>query len=92
MPTPSDSEPSNSDEGPITFSELDRLCDLDPLSLTIENLDRLIAGMRAYRANALGKGKATKFSDEAGITIDIKRIAKSVKLEPEKVEPIGRRL
>lgn len=81
---------SNSETGseaeaePLTFSELDRLCDLDPLELTKDNLDRLIAGMRAYRANALSKGgKATKFSDEAGITIDVKRIAASVKLTPE---------
>ena len=81
-----------SEDDPITFSELDRLCDLDPLSLTVENLDRLIAGMRAYRANALAKGKATKFSDEAGITIDVKRIAKSVNLAPTVVEKIERRI
>lgn len=85
MPTASNSESGNEPEAePITFSELDRLCDLDPLNLTKENLDKLIAGMRAYRANALAKGgKATKFSDEAGITIDVKRIAASVKLTPE---------
>ena len=57
----------------ITFSELDKLCDLDPLQLTTHDLDRLIQGMRAYRANALGK--ATKFSDEAGIGADKIRAA-----------------
>lgn len=78
----------------ITFSELDRLCDLDPLGLTVENLDRLIAGMRAYRANALAKGKATKFSDEAGISIDIKAMQAAVgqTLGKPKVEPIKRRI
>ena len=77
---------------PITFSELDRLCDLDPLHLTVENLDKLIAGMRAYRANALSKGKATKFSDEAGIdAADIlKKFKASGVMKP--VEKIGRRL
>ena len=68
----------------ITFAELDMLCDLDPLNLTVENLDRLILGMRAYRANAMAKGsKATKFSDEAGISIDIK--AMSVKMREGRV-------
>lgn len=80
----------NSD--PITFSELDKLCDLDPLHLTIENLDRLIAGIRAYRANARAQGKATKFSDEAGITLDITKIAKSMNLSKAPTEKIGRRL
>ena len=78
----------------ITFSELDRLCDLDPLNLTVENLDRLIAGMRAYRANAMSKGKATKFSDEAGIAIDIKSMTAKLgeQLGRPKAEPIKRRI
>jgi len=79
-------------ECPITFSELDRLCDLDPLHLTVENLDRLIAGMRAYRANALGKGKATKFSDEAGIGAEKIRAAMKTMGVMKPVEKIGRRL
>lgn len=80
------------DDSPLTFSELDRLCDLDPLSLTVENLDRLILGMRAYRANALGKGKAAKFSDESGLGAkDIREaLQKSGAMKP--VEKIGRRL
>lgn len=78
----------------ITFAELDRLCDLDPLGLTVENLDRLIAGMRAYRANALAKGKATKFSDEAGIAVDLKAMQAKFgeALGKPKVEPIKRRI
>lgn len=80
-----------SDE-PLTFSELDRLCDLDPLELTDENLDRLIAGMRAYRANALGKGKATKFSDEAGIgAVEIKAALQKLGVS-KPVEKITRRI
>lgn len=77
-------------EDPITFSELDRLADLDPLSLTNENLDRLIAGMRAYRANALGKGgKATKFSDESGITaVDLMKLVKKDKAPAPKMRRI----
>ncbi len=80
------------DDDPLTFSELDRLCDLDPLSLTVENLDRLIAGMRAYRANALGKGKATKFSDVSGLSaVDIRAaLQKTGALKP--VEKVERRL
>lgn len=83
-----------SEQSDITFSELDRLCDLDPLSLTVENLDRLIAGMRAYRANAMAKGKATRFSDEAGIAIDIKSITAKLgeQLGRPKAEPIKRRI
>lgn len=77
---------------PITFSELDRLCDLDPLSLSAQDLDRLIAGMRAYRANALGKGKATKFSDEAGISADHIRAALKRVEVMKPVEKIGRRI
>lgn len=80
------------EDAPITFSELDRLCDLDPLSLTVTNLDKLIAGMRAYRANALGKGKATRFSDEAGIGADKIRAALKKVGTIAPVEKIGRRL
>lgn len=81
-------------ETDITFSELDRLCDLDPLHLTVENLDRLIAGMRAYRANALSKGKATRFSDEAGIAIDMKAMSAKLgeQLGRPKADPIKRRI
>lgn len=84
----------STDSEPLTFSELDLLCDLDPLSLTVENLDRLIAGMRAYRANALSKGKATRFSDEAGISIDVKAMGTKLgeMLGKAKAEPIKRRI
>lgn len=84
-----------STETDITFAELDRLCDLDPCDLTVENLDRLIEGMRAYRANALAKGnKATKFSDEAGITIDVKAMSASMREKQglPKVQPLKRRI
>ena len=57
-------------EEPITFAELDRLCDLDPLQLSKTDLDKLILGMRAYRQNALAKGKPTKFSDESGVGVE----------------------
>lgn len=78
----------------ITFAELDRLCDLDPCNLTVENLDRLIEGMRAYRANALAKGKATKFSDEAGITIDVKAMSAAMREKAglPKAQPLKRRV
>lgn len=81
-------------ETDITFSELDRLCDLDPLSLTKENLDRLIAGMRAYRANALARGKATKFSDAAGITLDVKAMTEKLREAQglAKTQPLKRRV
>lgn len=74
----------------ITFSELDRLADLDPVDLTKDNLDRLIAGMRAYRANAMSKGsKATKFSDESGITkVDIMKVLKKTEPPAEKMRRI----
>lgn len=84
-----------SEQTDITFSELDALCELDPLNLTNENLDRLITGLRAYRANALAKGsKATKFSDEAGIGIDIKAMSEKMREGKglPKAEPIKRRI
>lgn len=64
------------DDNEVTFSELDQLSDLDPVNLTDNNLDRLIHGMRLYRANALPKGKATKFSDVADRpAVDIHKFA-----------------
>lgn len=79
----------NDETDEITFAELDRLCDLDPLDLTKQNLDKLIRGMRLYRANALGKGKATKFSDASGVKLDTKAMLAS--LGVEKAKPLVRR-
>lgn len=77
----------------IDFNTLDELASRDPLSLSKQDLDTLIMGMRAYRAAAMGKssGKAMKFSDVATQpVVDMSALLKAVGAPVAK--PIKRRL
>lgn len=74
-----------SDE-PLTGNDIDRLMDLDPLSLSKQNLDSIIAYHRQARANFESGVKPKK---EAGPTVKIDLLSLGLK-KPS--EPVKRRV
>jgi hypothetical protein len=69
------------------INTVDQLMDLDPLSLTAENIDSIIQYHRKARANATG-GKARK---DTGPKIDISEVMKNLGGAPTPTAGIVRR-
>lgn len=67
---------------------VDALMDLDPLSLTTENIDSIIAYHRKARANVASGGKARK---DTGPKIDIGEVMKNLGGTPAPAAGIVRR-
>lgn len=66
---------------------VDQLMEIDPLNLTAENIDSIIAYHRKARANATG-GKAKK---DTGPKVDISEVMKALGGAPAPVVGIVRR-